>query len=254
MKLGIAYMVFDGFELLEYAIRSGRDELDFVSAVFQEVSFTGQPASSELLPTLRRLEADGLLDAVVRYDTDLSAGYKANELAVRNLGLRLSTEAGCSHHIAADVDEFYLPAQLRFAKTAVLGYDCSVAGLVNYFKRPTWRMVPDTKQVVSLIQPVEVGFDPRAEFPFVIEATRKPSRATRCRVFGQDEFVVHHMSYVRRDIRSKVENSSNWSKSEVEKFLAEFDKYGVGDRLCLPPDFLNRRTVLVEDAFSIPVG
>lgn len=64
--------------------------------------------------------------------------------------------------------------------------------------------------------------------------------------------MVHHMSYVRRDIRRKFTNSGIARVLDVEKFVADFESHEVGDRVCLLPDRLNRKTVLVENLFGLP--
>jgi len=249
MKLGISYLAFHGEELLEYVLRPIRHLLDFVGVVYQDKSFKGNHARPELLQTLRRLQELGLVDRLAVYQPDGALSYKENEAAARNLGLDEAIGAGCTHHITADMDEFYLPEQLAFAKSQMGGYDCSMAGMQVYFKEPTWRLTPTPKQIVPLIHEVGLRYDVRGKFPVGIDDSRRMT-TMRCRRFAPEEVTIHHMSYVRKDMREKLENTSH--RYDVQKFLAEFDKYCLGDRIQLAPDRINRRTVLVENVFHIP--
>ena len=251
MKLGVSYIAFEGEELLEYAVRPIRCLADHISVVYQTVSFFGNPAHPELVPNLERLKAAGLIDELVCHVNDLKLSCKTNEVNARNVGRELSREAGCSHHISADVDEMYEPDQLEFAKREADGYDCSVAFTENYYRHPTYRIHPRQDHRVSLIQPVGSVYDTACEFPFGVDESRKCMPSAKCRVFGRDEFVVHHMSYVRKDVRRKVTNNSNGWGYSVNKFVSDFDKYRLGEILRVAPDFVNRRTVLAENKFGI---
>ena len=42
MKLGLAYNLFDGEELLEYSLRSIRNNVDYISVQYQEISNHGE--------------------------------------------------------------------------------------------------------------------------------------------------------------------------------------------------------------------
>ncbi len=54
-KLGAAYNVFDGEELLWRSIESIRPVVQFVAVVYQTTSNFGDAASPELMPTLQAL-------------------------------------------------------------------------------------------------------------------------------------------------------------------------------------------------------
>lgn len=244
MKLGISYPVYEGEELLEYALRPIRADVAFISVICQDISFFGNPASPELIPTIQRLQSEGLIDQVVYERPDLSLHNKVNETNMRNLGLRLSRESGCTHHISADVDEMYLPDQLRHVMREAEGYDCTLVELVNYYRRPTYKIVPEQRHLVTFVHPVDVCYDKDVKFPHVVEVSRRLSRWDKTRVFRPEELTVHHMSYVRKDIRRKLVNAPTKDYLKVDRFVEEFSRYTVGSRLCIPPEFTNRRTVL----------
>lgn len=251
MKLGISYMVFDGEELLEFAIKSIKNNVDHVSVTYQDISYFGNPASPELLPTLQKLQSSGLIDELIFFKPDLSLPPKDNELKLRNIGLQASRDAGCSHHISSDVDEFYKSNQLEYAKQVMAkDFNCSVVHLINYYKNPTYLVHPVQNLLVSFIHPVDNEYFVHPKYPFPMESTRRLLKYDKCKYFNKDEFVIHHMSYVRKDIRKKFQNSDN-GRCYNKNFYNTFDNYKLGDRIQLLPDYFYRRTIQVENVFGI---
>lgn len=254
MKLGICYMVFDGSELLEYAVKSIRNDVDFISITYQTTSYFGNPAEPELLSNIKKIEK--LVDKVVCVENDLKKHHKVNELNLRNLGLSFSREAGCTHHISADVDEFYKPNELQYAKTVMEGdYDCSIVTNEMYYKDPTFMVTPSQNLLVTFIHPVTNEYVVEKPTPTIfkkIEPTRRFKNYAKYKVFTKEEITIHHMSYVRKDIRRKLTNSDNGQYyNKLDKFVDDFSKYQLGERVCIVPDFLNRKTKLVENTFGI---
>lgn len=253
MKLGISYQVFDGEYFLRPAINSIRDLVHHVCVIYQTTSYFGNPAHVELEQNVVSLFNDGLIDELILYEPDLSIGFKPNELRIRNLGLQKSRDAGCTHHISADVDELYDHDQLKYAMEVMEsgGYDSSLAPVDNYYKKPNWLIVPSQDYWMPLIHPVDATYDIDADFPNYIEITRRLRPSVNRYVFTRDEFVIHHMSYVRHDIRRKYLNNSNGLLFDIEKFVRVHDKYELGQRVMTIPDFCNRRTVEVTNRFNI---
>lgn len=254
MKLGICYNVFEGEELLPYAINSIRKEVDYVSVVFQSVSYHGNPCHDDLLNNLTIMQKDGLIDQILFYDSDLSKHNSENERNVRNLGLDSSISNNCTHHISADCDEFYELNQLIFAKKTIEneGFDGSVVYYENYFKNPQWQIIPSQNYNVSFIHSVKNRYEINTNFPFPIDLTRRYN-AEKFRIFNKNEFLMHHMTFVRKNIERKVKNNANCIGTifKVKKFLKEFHKYSLGDRTRLPPDYINRKTKFINNSFNI---
>lgn len=251
MKLGIAYNSFDGLELLEYAIKSIRSEIDFICLIRQKVSYHGNQVDPIDLMLIEKLNKNGLVDLVVDYTPNLSLTPRENETIIRNLGLDQSIADGCSHHISADVDEFYLPEELKYAKEIIGGFDCSVAESLDYFKNPTWKIIPERRHLISLIHPIESRYEMNMNFPYPIDITRRSDKCNKCLILDPNKFLIHHMCYVRNDIRKKVANNMNHKNKIKLDFCDKFDKYQLGDRLCIPPDYMNRKTIEVANLFNI---
>lgn len=249
MKLGISYLVFDGEELLEFAIKSIRSQVDFISVVYQNLSYFGNRSNPE--ETLSKIKE---IDSLVLYEPNLSLHFKENELNIRNFGLSLSKSADCTHHISSDVDEFYDPDQLKYAKTVVENnFDCSIVFQEYYYKEPTYLVRPCQKYPITFIHPISSQYTMETKFPYSIEITRQLSPNANIKVFDMNEITMHHMSYVRKDIKKKLDNNSNGLFYQKNKFIDNFNKYQLGDKLKIAPDFLYRRTILVENKFGIKV-
>jgi hypothetical protein len=239
MKLGVAYNVFDGEELLEYSIGSVRAAVDFVCVVFQEVSNFGNPCSPELLPTLTDLYRRRLIDKLVRY-TPVDSGGQPNEIAKRNIGLQLCRNEGCTHFLALDCDEVYEGKQFEYAKREVEdgGYDASACQMVTYYKEPIYRLEPKEAYYVSMIYQIDgqSKFELNCPFPVVVDGARRiPSRNVR--VFGRNEVEMHHYSYVRENILSKLQNSSalHFYADKVDMIEGAFRSWHFGQPAFIAP-------------------
>ncbi len=249
MKLGLCYMVFDGEELLEFAAAAARSQVDHISVTYQTTSYFGNPCDSDIQRLLERLKQDGLVDEVVHFTPNLSLHPKENELNLRNLGVEMSKRAGCSHHISCDVDEFYEAHQIKYAKEQVEDYDFTMVPYLNYYKDPTY-LVPNQNLFITFIHPVSNKYSSKAPVPR-IEITRRLEKHDNYKIFKAEEVTMHHMSYIRKDIMKKFNNSCNKPYYDMRRFMKDFENHKVGDRVALIPDYLNRRTVLVENRFGI---
>lgn len=109
-----------------------------------------------------------------------------------------------------------------------------------YYKEPTFQVYPSQNLKITLIHPIDNEYEYVKDFPFKIEITRRLKECKRYKVFDKSEIIVHHMSYVRKDIHKKYKNSTNqfyW----LYDYLKDFDNYKLGQRVCLLPDYMNRK-------------
>lgn len=211
MKIGISYNVFDGEELLESSINSIRDNVDYISVVYQTISNFGNPCDDGLVPLLEDLKNRGLVDGLFEYRPRVNSGGHMNEITKRNIGLSLSEGIGCTHHMAMDSDEFYTDEQFKFLKKEMLdgNYDSSACQMTTYYKEPIYRLDPKEEYYVSLLFKIRQGveFVMGHPFPVLVDPTRRVNPGN-CKIFSRNEIEMHHMSYVRKDLRKKLQNSS----------------------------------------------
>ncbi len=259
MKIGVSYNLFDGEELLESSIKSIRKNVDYISVVYQTMSNFGNPCSKGLVPLLEKLEKDGLIDELFMYKPTLNKGGHYNEIRKRNLGLYISEGAGCTHHMAMDSDEFYTDGQFNFIKEEMLkgDFDSSACQMTTYYKNPIHRLDPKEEYYVSLLFKIRSGVEyvMGKPFPVLVDPTRRMD-AGICKIFTREEIEMHHMSYVRKDIKKKVTNSSAKVNFEawIPEFLDYFNKWEYGKDALMPGRPPGRYNIVeVENIFNINV-
>lgn len=137
-----------------------------------------------------------------------------NETRRRNHGVGLAREKGFTHFILADADEFYHPKDVedekkRFENANLNGLVC---GMFVFVKSPL--LWADTYTRVAFIQKItkDVSVGRFKEFPFAYEGKQAfidPSRRISHRKGIEfSEIMMHHYSYLRRNIDLKINNSS----------------------------------------------
>lgn len=263
MKLGVSYNLYDGEELLRASIRSIRSEVDFVTVVYQEVSNLGK-RREPLLPLLRQLQTEGLVDDWVAYEPDLALEPRENEKRKRVLGLRSSRAHGCSHHLDMDVDEFYRAEELRRAKVFMTenDYDGTACWIENYLRSPRYRILDRDDLFVPFIIriPKRTARLYDGVYPVMADHTRTMRRDGTFMLLPRDLISMHHMSLVRKDLERKLDNSSFNNPSIAAEDLADLKEcrrrraafaFG-GHPVPTGVDFCERDpVVLVDDEFGI---
>lgn len=232
MRLGCSYNVFDGVELLEPSIKSIRGSVDYISVIYQTISNFGQRTNIDILSLVQDLKTRGLIDNYMEYSPSTSSKGHYNELIKRNLGLVDCKNAKCTHFMTIDVDEFYIKDELDRVKVIVeeCGCDSSACQMQTYYKTPEWTLDPPEDYYVPLIYKIdERRFSMANRWAVSADPTRR-LEARNLRLFGRDEVQMHHMSYVRKDIMSKLTNSSasmNF-KDRINSIASYFDRWQPG--------------------------
>lgn len=257
MKLGVSYNVFDGEELLKKSILQIRNQVDYISVVFQKTSNYGNSASDDLTSLISELYKENLIDNAYQFEPQIHNGPHWNEIVKRNIGLHLSRENGCTHHMSMDTDEFYVTEEFINMKKIIEDgdYDSSACQMTTYYKLPIYRIDPKEDYYVSLIYKIRnnVNYNLGHPFPVLVDPTRRMD-AGKCKIFTREEIEMHHMSYVRNNISSKVNNSSakvNFHTS-IPSFIEKFNNWKEGEKgimLGLPPREVD--LIKVENLFNI---
>jgi len=289
-KLGASYNIFDGEELLEQSIRSVRPLVSHVVVVYQTHSNFGEPCSGVLLSTLEHLQAIGLVDEIIQYDTrfnftksekkhwvsaratgaDLGgaryfevADPFFNEISKRELGRVHCLRAGCSHFMCMDTDEFYKQQDLtKTLKKMIVGnYDAVVCKMRFFFKFPRCELYPfDEQNYVASIFKLNEDMPLRLAHPYtnlLIDPTRRMFGATKILVCLRKELEMYHYSFVRLNILSKlinVTNRGNYSQDKLESFVHQFPTWTPDQPLCHPHPYFAacfKKTRMVPNWFNI---
>jgi hypothetical protein len=212
MRLGVSYNVFDGEELLEGSIRCIRSEVDYISVVYQTVSNFGNHCSAELVPLLTKLKDEGLIDELFEYNPRINKGGHFNEITKRNIGLSLSEGNGCTHHMSMDSDEYYIPSEFKNLKKLIEGgnYDSSFCQMQTYYKSWEYSLNPPEEYYVSLIFKIKLDSNYVMGYPtpVLVDPTRRMSPSDKPLVLKREQIQMHHGSYIRDNVRTKLINSS----------------------------------------------
>lgn len=216
IRWGVSYSVFDGEELLEASLRSIRAEVDYINVVYQTISWYGKAADPGLLALLHSLRERGLIDELIEFTPDLKLKPRINERAKRNVGLKHARAHGCHYFMSMDCDEFYLAEELAASKRKILEHNFSHCYCI-------WVPYGASPLLRPRDWPGGIGF-----VPFFARLTPwsklKLSRGNICPVdstramalwpLASQQFMstvtMHHFSLVRKDVRKKFENSSDW--------------------------------------------
>ena len=237
MKLGIAYNVFDGEELLGYSIKQIRELVDLVVVVYQTTSNYGNK-NPNLLPTITKLKEEGLIDALFEYEPTFEYDNEKkikilngtqNEIEKRNIGLKICRANGCDTFMTIDCDELYKADEFKKAKEEFEkgGYDTSFCKMLTYYKFPTMQLNPPEEYYCPLFYKIKKDTIFRRDlwwdktYPVHIDRTRRIS-AGYPRLFTREEIQMHHFAYVRKDLSMKLQNTSAQMDKASQKTLLHY--------------------------------
>ena len=215
MRLGISYSVWDGEELLEASITCVRSQAQHINVVWQKESWSGEKCSDDLEPLLLSLKARGLVDELIVYPHQgVTHNAAGEERKKRNVGLNAAREAGCTHFMTMDTDEFYVPDEFCKAKELILarGITHSAVPIYVYWKTPNYRQRDMSSLAVPFIYRITSSsrLSKDEHFPVHADAARHLpyQEGGGDRFFFVTDTAMHHMSYVRKDLGRKLKNAS----------------------------------------------
>ena len=153
MKLGISYNIFDGEEMLPFALKNLRPFADFIVVVYQTTSNFGNPCHPKLVEKLEMLKTAGIIDKLFLYEPKLEKDENGkviwqngamNEIQKRDIGLKICRANGCDTYMTLDCDELYDHEQFKWAMNdfETGNYDTSFTNLLTYYKLPTMQLDP----------------------------------------------------------------------------------------------------------------
>lgn len=230
LKFGVSYNVFDGFELLEDSIIQIRDVIDYISVVYQKKSNWGNDAHPLQEEILNTLLSNGLIDELYLYDAPTNKeNPKLNEIEKRNIGLELSKEHGCTHHMTMDCDEFYLKAEmLELIKWCNNNPDKTTYGFyIDYIKTPSIRIGNSLSQtMISLFIPIlnDVVYSWNYKIPIIVDPSRI-TNTTDYEIIPSEMITMHHMTMIRKNIKTKIMNAGKRRHMTDEQLTESVKRY-----------------------------
>lgn len=224
MILGQAYIVYDGTELLEYAIKPIKNQIDYLCVLYQKTSWFGDKASDEDITTLHRLRDEGLIDDLIlfndfeplnSYSNKNISTSKRFETKKRQVGLDYCRKFGCTHYLCSDVDEFYLPDQFSLAKDIIIQDRLSRTALKywNYINKPIYKIDHIFGNVPFICR---IGPKSKMGSHFFVpcDPTRGVSvrlKSPKNRLLDPDSIMMHHMETIRKDLSKKYKSTTRYN-------------------------------------------
>lgn len=241
-KVGLGIVAFEGTEHLANIISELRDVVDYVSIGLQRKSYHGDPIEPiDLQEIIRLKEEDMLVDEIVEIDLDGNKEPRVQETDKRNLLIQDAEDHGCSHVIIIDSDEYYTKNSFLHALKEIddNNYEITYCQYVNYYSNSYKHFL-----VYPFDQGMFVPFVSRTKYrhSFECQDFNKPSDPTRryvrpfdgykevtdkdgnvhklknytvdYHIFPWNIVKMHHLSWVRADIRKKV---NMWSSKTCFK-------------------------------------
>lgn len=246
-KLGYGIIVFDDVFHLKNMISEIRDFVDEVVICLQNESYYGIPIEQEIVDYSHTLVEDHLVDHIIWFvptEHHEETGAHAPRLVEtdkRNFILDfLENECNCSHSMVVDSDEFYCAGDFMDAKRSIdenQNIHLSYCEYVNYYRDYRHVMVWPFHAYVPFIT------ESKYRFNFFNGTFDKPSDPTRryeikekgiqYAIFNFTTIKMHHLSWIRKDIRKKIDNwsSKKYFENEVglrERIIERYENYKEG--------------------------
>lgn len=211
-------------ELLPFFIKNTLQWADALVIVVSDKSNTGEVKYVGLSQHIYASVLSGAKDVTFqKWSPDLNKSQRDNETDKRNFGLDAARFIGATHFVTCDTDEMYIPEEVNRIKE--LFDDTNLNGLVvpcqTYFAHP-WLTIGRDTTLVPFIH--KLNPDTRHEFnrsyPFAwidgkirIDPTRSLNYTSG--IIHTESVVMHHYSYIRRDMALKIRNST--ARANIER-------------------------------------
>lgn len=212
---------FSAGELLKPALLNVRQHAAWINVVYQTVSHRGISAPEYLQDLLSDLQREGLADRWLLFQPPFKAatpeGYQIFHRAKREMGREDCRQAGCTHVMLRDCDEFYFPDQFRWAMGEAARFDVTYVSSVDYVRLPIIRRPALSGPSLPLIHRAELPLG-KAGLPFQVDPARTVVGAQSQKRLSPYRIVMHHMNRVRFDqeeLARKYENHS-WSYAKAD--------------------------------------
>lgn len=218
-KLGMGVVAFDDVTHLKNICSEIRDLVDVIVICLQDKSYFGISIDNKVVDHVNELKCDGFIDDIMWFEGkdygDSPEAPRLTETDKRNAIIdHLQNIHNCSHVLITDSDEFYEHDEFKNAKNAIEEGDFNVSycRYVNYYRDYRHVMLWPYKAYVPFISKSSYRFD------FKKGTFNKPSDPTRRYVMGAGEHFalfsfdvikMHHLSWIRSNIESKIDNWSS---------------------------------------------
>jgi hypothetical protein len=235
-KLGLCLNSFDCSEFLQYSISEIRDQLDYVIAIYQKKSYWGNPMDPIDMAELERLCKIGLIDELIEFKNQSGVYARQQETNKRNMGIEHLKNKGCSHVLIIDADELFEKEEFAKAKNFIhtKGYPITYCSYINYYKDFEHYLVYPFRPFIPFIHNATFNYTYEGPAPGPTDPTRRIFNPLNIGtyIFKDEEIRMHHMAWVRKSIRKKLENWSakdHFNKELIDKAVERWENWKEGE-------------------------
>lgn len=241
-KLGYGIVAFEGTEHIKNITYEIRDLVDEIVVCLQEYSYHGEKIDENDVRVIEDLKSHGLVDKIIWFKEDSKYKNLTSEEDIRESPRRIETDKrnfilstleadGCSHSMVTDSDEFYDKKEFAFAKEIINSSEdmhVCYCQYINYWKDYRHYLVWPFFAFCPFITESKYRFSYRCKcFNAPIDPTRiyKLDNNEHYHTMNWDTIKMHHLSWIRIDIKKKI---NSWS---AKKYFPEgftdyvYDRY-----------------------------
>lgn len=232
-KLGLSIICFEGTEHLKSIISEIRDLIDVIIIHKQNISYCGNSIDEEDLNNINNLKEIGLVDHIIDFDIINDMPYREQETIKRNNSIEFLQQQGCTHVMIIDSDEFYDHNEFAKAKEFIYNdnQEISYCRYINYYHDLTHYLIMPFECYVPFIFKSNYRFKFNCiDFELPSDPTRRVKKPINVNnfIFKWKDIKMHHFSWIRKDIRKKI---NNWSakkyfdESLIDKAVESFKNW-----------------------------
>ena len=164
----------------------------------------------------------------------------------RNMGIGIAKGMGCSHFLHMDSDEYYIPNEFELMRDSIIecNIPSSVCHMYTYYNTPCIRTEGYDNYYVPFIHALKMSTSvgPRYNYPHHVDPTRKVSGVNHSAIMDHP---MHHFSYIRKDMKMKLRNSTASVNINKESYLKQILNISPGTH------FNGHDIIAVENMFDI---
>lgn len=217
MKLVAIFCVWHDWDMLWHSVYNLKGVVDDVVIIGSTTSNYGEVSP---IP-------DEWKDLVTAWEPDLSKIPIINETNKRNIGLYKARGLKATHFISMDADEFYVKEDFIREKENFGDAKGKVCASQVYFKSPQLTIGLDTTLVPfihKLTPDIQHTFN--RSYPYAWQDGKIKIDPTRSLNINDgvewSPIIMHHYSYVRKDLNIKIRNSTARTNIERSTVLQDF--------------------------------
>lgn len=240
-KIGLGIICFEGTEHLESIISELNDLLDVIVIHKQDISYCGNKIDKEDLDEINRLKDIGLVNDIISFKNIDNLPYREQECIKRNRTIEYLQKQGCDYVHIIDSDEFYEHNEFKNALEYIIDNDIEVSycRYLNYYHDLRHYIVMPFKCYVPFLFKSIYRFQFNGQdFSGASDPTRRVKKPQNVEnyIFEWNNLKMHHLSWIRNDIRKKI---NNWSakkyfdESLIEKAVEAFNNWDGNDTAIL---------------------